>query len=116
MKMELKRPCSNCPFRTDIQPYLRRSRTEEIGYGLLNDADFACHKTLVDEYESEGDGQRVGKDTQACAGSMIVLEKMESPTQMMRISERLRLYKRDSLDMNAPVYSDIYEFAQSGEE
>ena len=30
MAYKLKSPCSNCPFRTDIRPYLRPDRAEEI--------------------------------------------------------------------------------------
>jgi hypothetical protein len=45
----LKRPCGNCPFRTDRVPFLSRDRAQEIADSLLDGASFHCHKTL--DYE-----------------------------------------------------------------
>lgn len=49
------------------------------------------------------------KDSQHCAGALIFLEKIEEPHQMMRICERLGMYDRTKLDMDAPVFESWYE-------
>lgn len=43
-------------------------------------------------------------DEQHCAGALILLEKLDRPSQMMRISERIGMYDRRKLDMDAPVF------------
>lgn len=30
MKFDLKSPCSNCPFRRDINPYLNKARVRDL--------------------------------------------------------------------------------------
>lgn len=100
MKYTLKRPCKKCPFRNDIRPYLRPERYIEIVEG----GSFSCHETV--DYSEDSTGKETN-NTQACAGRLIMLEKMEQPDQMMRISERLGLYNRLSLDMDSPVYEDL---------
>lgn len=39
---KLRRPCPNCPFRTDVPPYLRGARAEEIARSIANGSDFRC--------------------------------------------------------------------------
>ena len=108
VNFELRRPCSQCPFRRDVPGFLHPARAEEIADALLGDQTFACHKT-VDYDEDDGEGQ-VTSASQHCAGASIVLEKMDRPNQMMRIAERLRFYDRRKLDMDAPVFDDLDEF------
>jgi len=106
MDYNLKKPCANCPFRSDIKPFIKPERAEEICDSLLRGQDFPCHKTTG----SNDDGETtVESDSQMCAGAMIMLEKMEAPTQMMRISERFGKYDHTKLDMEAPVYYDTDE-------
>lgn len=63
--------------------------------------EFPCHKTTV--YDPEGDLREVEK-SQHCAGALILMERTNTPSQMMRISERVGMYDRRKLDMKAPVY------------
>ena len=42
-----------------------------------------------------------------CAGALILLEKLNLPSQMMRIAERLGMYDRRKLDMLAPVFDSF---------
>src|SRR5882724_658150 len=107
MKYDLTKPCDKCPFRSDIRPYLNEERAYEIG-----EADsFACHKTTEScDDEDDSDRQATAK-SQMCAGYLILREKMEQPSQSMRIAERLGLYDRTKLDMNASVFDDISEMA-----
>lgn len=102
MDFDLKRPCAKCPFRTDVRPYLSYGRAEEILVGITaQDATFACHETT--QHDDEGDHIPSSKE-QHCAGALILLEKTNQPNQIMRIAERLGLYDRRRLHMDAPVY------------
>ena len=96
MKYDCTKPCANCPFRTDVRPYIHPSRVEEI---RDSDAPFSCHKTTTEKGRSNNH-----PDAQHCAGNLILKEKEEQPDQMMRIAERIGFYDRRKLDMEAPVY------------
>ena len=99
MKYDLRTPCSNCPFRSDVKPYIRPERVEEI-----IGQEFSCHKTTTCK-ERDNDHS----EAQHCAGSLILHEKMAQPHQMMRIMERLGGYDRTKLDM----YASVYDAAES---
>lgn len=102
MKFNLKRPCKDCPFRTDITFYLWTKRVEEICDSITEgDGTFACHKTTSINDEGE---TAVTSSSQHCAGALIMLEKNDQPNQMMRIMERLGKYDRRLLDMESPVF------------
>jgi hypothetical protein len=103
----MTRPCDSCPFRTDVGGYLTRGRAREIATALLSDQTFHCHKT-VDYSADEGEGDTT--DSQHCAGAMILLEKVDRPNQMMRICERLGVYDRRRMDMDAPVFDTFAQF------
>lgn len=112
----LQSPCADCPFRTDVGRYLRPERAQEIANSMTgpHGADFTCHKTV--DYIDTPDGgteARVGKRGRTCAGSMVILEKQNKPTQAMRIAERLGMYDRERLDMEAPVYDSLDEWVRS---
>lgn len=102
MKFDLVRPCSNCPFRSDIPAYLNKKRAKEITDALiLQQATFSCHKT--NKFDDEGNAIET-RDTQHCAGAMIFLEKLGRPNQLMRIAERFGGYDHTKLDMQAPIF------------
>lgn len=83
---DLKRPCAQCPFRTDIKPYLRAARAQEIVDAMVeHDGAFPCHKTI--EHNEEGEGV-MSRSSQHCAGALILLEKIDKPNQVMRTFER----------------------------
>ena len=96
MRYDMTRPCSNCPFRSDKRFPLARGRVVEI----INGGSFPCHKTTTA-------GGADGQDEVACAGLLILLEKENVPNQMMRIAERVGMYDRRKLEMDAPVYDSI---------
>lgn len=111
MKTDLVRPCANCPFRTDIVPFLTPGRVQQLEQELVGrQASFACHKTL--DYERRGMHGELGadtKNTQHCAGAMILLEKIGRANQWMRWMERLGGYDMKKLDMGSPVYNSFDE-------
>lgn len=110
MKFILTRPCADCPFRTDLVPYLTLDRMREIigdpdahGRGYFPAESFSCHKT-VDYSDDSGDG-RTTERTQHCAGAAIVLVRDRIPNTAMQLAERLLSWDPDSLDQSAPVYA-----------
>lgn len=106
MKYDLRKPCDLCPFRNDDKRlYVDTERLAEFAAGA-----FCCHKTT----ESDDDGSFTPKpDSQHCAGALIFLEKQNPPNQMMRIAERLGLYDRTKLDMDAPVFGSLEEVEEA---
>jgi hypothetical protein len=112
MNFTMTMPCvgeATCPFRTDcLSGWLGEERAEEIIEAIIDrQQTFACHKTT----KHDEDGEVIShKDEQHCAGAMILLEKIERPNQMMRICERIGLYDRTKLQMDAPVFDDTDDF------
>ena len=110
MNYNLKKPCNNCPFRSDKYFPLHPDRVDEIVGG---GEAFACHKTV--DYSGD-DGGRLKSKSEHCAGLLIMLEHMEQPHQMMRIAERIGLYDRSKLEMDSPVYEDVHDYLEVLEE
>jgi hypothetical protein len=90
-------PCSTCPFRTDIVPFLRKERVREIERSLVH-VSFFCHKTTKynDQDDDDEDVYHPKGGEAHCAGALILLEKEGRSSQMMRIAERLGLYDHTS--------------------
>lgn len=103
MKFDLRRPCPQCPFRSDIAAFLTPGRVREITNTMIRQqGTFACHKTTA----HDDDGEHCPSSSeQHCAGALIFLERLGRPNQMMRIMERLGGYDRTKLDMDAPVFA-----------
>jgi len=113
MKYDLKAPCKDCPFRTDVKPYLKPERAQEICEALVQyQQTFACHKTTVPDDDDDSDNVATSS-SQHCAGAMIMLEHMELPNQMMRIMERCGGYDRRKLKMDSPVYESTDEMLEA---
>lgn len=115
MKMDLIHPCSQCPFRRDISSYLTQDRAADIVDSITTrQGTFSCHKTNEFDYDDEGNSIVIEtEDTQHCAGAMILLEKLNQPNQWMRWMERLGMYDRGKLDMNAPVFDSLEDFIEA---
>lgn len=104
----LKRPCADCPFRSDKLPFLSRDRAQDIADSLEADASFHCHKTI--SYDTEDGSPEVTGSSRHCAGAMITMEREGKANQMMRIGERMGLYDRETLQMDAPVFSSLADW------
>lgn len=101
--MALKKPCRDCPFRTDAPRYLKDSRYKQIAAALVDQGQsFSCHKTL--ESDAESGDLVIGNSSRQCAGAMIWLQSQGRPNTMMQVMERLGAWSPSSLDMNAPVF------------
>lgn len=104
-EFKLSRPCSKCPFRTDVPGYLRRGRAAEIA-GALDRSTFSCHETV------HALGAPKSKPEQHCAGALIMMEREGVRGQMVRIAGRLGLYDPSKLDTGAPVHASREEFIE----
>lgn len=96
MKYTLTEPCPDCPFlKKNAKSYGVR-RLKKFCRG-----EFHCHKTGK---QGDDSGDYIPISTSLhCAGALIFLEKRSQPHQMMRICERLGMYDRTKLKMDAPV-------------
>ncbi len=98
------KPCKTCPFRTDEHAvrYLGEDRAQEIVDSLMSDCSFTCHDDL-DSPERE---------RQHCVGAMILLEKNDTPNQIMRIGERIGVYDRHALAGREEVFDDFDDWVE----
>ena len=94
MNYGMREPCKECPFLIG-SGFTYRSLAEHAS------GEFACHKAC--DLNEEGVYEARNKKTPHCGGALIFLEKQNAPHQMMRISERLGMYDRTKLNMDAPV-------------
>lgn len=110
MKFDLKRPCANCPFRTDCRKgWLGKARATEIAKTLQQDSTFACHKT------TEATGQTDDEKKQHCAGALLTLDKDPHlggayANLAVRLAARLLGFRREQLDQKAPVFNSFQDF------
>jgi len=98
---DLKRPCTNCPFRKGKGELfsLPEPRLDEI----FSSTAFQCHKTV--DYKSDEPGQR--DRPQQCAGVMAILAKEGRPNQIMQVAERLGILRFDDIDPENEAYTSI---------
>lgn len=121
MKFDLKRPCKNCPFKTDKTAirFSGRERAEEIAESAYRNG-FPCHLSAHDTSEDDEDGGYVfAENTQHCAGAMIMFlgngNGGNVPFQLLSNEEQSKI--ENQMDYKAPVYEDEDAFLDSyGEE
>lgn len=96
----LTEPCKECPFLNTPNMLLGFTlrRLMEFAQG-----EFPCHKTATINENEEDPGYEATPKSVHCSGALIFLEKRELPNQMMRICERIGLYDRRKLNMEANV-------------
>lgn len=96
MQYTMTTPCAECPFLKKMSHGFTMKRLKGFASG-----EFPCHKTAsVDDEDGSFQAQ---EDSQHCAGALIFNEKRNTPSQMMRICERLGMYDRTKLNMKAAV-------------
>ncbi len=65
----MKEPCKHCPYRNDVVPFLTTERAIELAYLPQNPYnDFPCHKTTVEDEDSEDGEMLVTENSKTCAG------------------------------------------------
>jgi hypothetical protein len=92
MNFDVKRPCSNCPFRLYGAIELRNGRLAQIVHELRADDHkwFICHKTIGRGSESQ------------CVGAMVYLLKIDAPSVSMRVAAAVGLIKFADLRAQYP--------------
>lgn len=119
----LKKVCSNCPFRKDIDFHgLSEERVNDLRSRLNNGEVFHCHKTLDYSKLDEDDPDKTDDDdmssavvpqTQFCAGARATMELGGSPNVLLDLGKLLGI-KTDGFDAQSqPVYSSINEWADA---
>lgn len=106
-------PCANCPFRTDIAPFLSKWKAMEIVRGMRERREFLCHKTL--NYRDGVRGKQT-PNTRTCAGYAVICENEGLPTLKMMIAAPMGLYDRARLNMDAPVHKTAAAFIAANAE
>jgi hypothetical protein len=115
----VKKPCDDCPFRTDLPPHgLRPERAADIAAGLMANDDFPCHKTV--DYSNDSNGI-VSSQSTRCVGAAIFLEQVRpggmAANLMFRFAIRKGELNPDQLSKTIPVYGSISDFiAGEGDE
>lgn len=103
----LKSPCAKCPFlRANV--FLTHERAQSIQEECEEEANFYCHATV--SYESEPE---ITSRSRICAGFLITMERSDNANQPTRIAERLGIYDRNALDMDAPTFDSMDEWVQA---
>jgi len=111
----LKRPCDSCPFRADIEPFLRKDRAEEIADALRAGGMFACHKTT--EHDDDGDHVKTS-DEEWCVGALLVMshDGGAEANQLVRIFQRVgALGDIDDLEGHEIVFKSFDEWIEAQE-
>lgn len=99
-----KVPCGTCPFRTTQGGLrgLRTDRAKEIAESLLRGESFTCHSDL---------GKRE-RDRNQCVGSMLILDKLQQPNQIMQVATRLNMFKVEDLQGSDVVFDNFDDWVR----
>ncbi|OTG87843.1 hypothetical protein [Acinetobacter sp. ANC 3813] len=112
MNFDLRAPCGNCPFRTDVKTnydWLGKGRAEGIAQ-TLNENVFPCHKTTI--HDDDGEYDAFNPKEQACYGAIVVLEHEGKlfQNQMMRIADRFGMYQHHQINLSLPIVRSRSQF------
>lgn len=113
MNFNLKKPCANCPFRSDkpeLRHWLGNKRAQQIADSVFKHGhNFPCHKTT--EHDDNGQYQYNNNESQ-CAGAAIMQIKTRNPSAWMQVAERLGFaekIKLTNLDLDSSNVFDTPE-------
>lgn len=106
MRFEVRKPCSNCPFRNDkpeLKGWLGKERAQEIAdLFMKHEKVFPCHKHL-----NAGPTNR-----QACAGALFMIENLKPNNFLIRFAIAQNMYKPEKLNLSKKdlVFKSVEEF------
>ena len=113
--MRLRKPCDNCPFRTDVDRFLHPKRYLSIARSMVDMGEsFTCHKH--NQFDDETGKAITNAESMSCAGGMIWLQHQKKPNTLMQVMQRFGLFNPSKLRMDSPVYRTRREFEQGIEE
>lgn len=103
------KPCETCPFRVHGDKPIRHLHPDAVR-DYWNAQNFFCHSLY--DYDNHSEDKRV-----SCAGFLKAHETEGTPSQMMRIGQRLRLYDPTKLDTTVEVFTNVEDMvAAQGED
>jgi hypothetical protein len=103
-RLHVSSPCSNCPFRKDVVPYLTPERAVEI---VTTQGTFPCHKTTT--FDDNGNRVFTSKD-KWCAGFLLLQTNSGIKNDAMQVSERLNMHDMKNIRGADLVYASHEEF------
>lgn len=121
VKFDLKTPCKNCPFMNtkDGIKFSCRERAEEIEEQAYRNG-FPCHLSAVDtsDEDEENGGFEFGRNTQHCAGALLVFFKdgYDGNVPFEQLPERTQDRIRARLNWDAPTYDNVEQFLAASTE
>lgn len=115
MNFNLTRPCRDCPFRREGGIRLHRERAREIAKNtiLAQGASFPCHKTV--DYDScSEDGAPLPSDGESyCAGAIAFGLNNRMLNQILRIAQRLGMWKSKDIKDRQQVFGSVSEMVSA---
>lgn len=116
MEFDLKRPCKNCPFRTDETAirFACRERAEEIEESAYRNG-FPCHLSAHIDEDDDDAGYEFGEGTQHCAGALLMYLRGDDAGNVPFgwLTDRKQDAIRARMDFNAPVFDGPEAFLDS---
>lgn len=111
MKYDLNKPCSQCPFRSDVPQLPLNSafaaRVQEMIEAILaGEISFACHQT--NEYNKDREGVD-GPKTNFCVGAILMLEKLGKEHPEVKAALERGDFHPGKLDRSVPVFDSLEE-------
>jgi hypothetical protein len=99
----MKKPCPQCPFRSDVKPFLTPERGEELAYAAQHRYQgFPCHKTT----ESDDDGDHVYTTKEKECAGYLTLKAQE-------LGEESVAFFKGFIPSYDIVYVESYEMAEA---
>ena len=116
MKFDLKKPCTNCPFRKDSRKrWLSKARAQDlVSTVILGDDSFTCHKTVNYEAWNKQDDDteyQPNGEEQFCAGALHLEHKCNTGGNLtIRIARMMKLFEYENLKAGELVFDTAAEF------
>lgn len=104
MLFNVHTPCSSCPFRKNVKPFLTEKRAKEIANNIINEGKtFTCHKTL---------SKRIINRSH-CAGAIELIKKEDQPHFALAMARSLGIYKEENYKSPELVYDSAEDFIKA---
>lgn len=107
MLFDLKKPCGGCPFLKENNLRLSKRKKQKFVNDILKkEYAFVCHRTTKEYCGKEGKRNH-------CAGALIIMEKNQINTRVLRIAITLGGYNPDLLKLDSPVFDNFQDFVEA---
>ena len=106
----LKKPCTDCPFRSDKEFPLSVERKADIAESLKNGQEFVCHRT-VDYLDDDASDQ---SHSCSCAGARETSRRSGIVSNAEQFAQRFG-FEFSAVDTDSPVYDSLDEWVKSSD-